>query len=182
MYFQRSALTAFGLLLLTLLAACNDKINTTSTSENGFTNTSGPAESFTLTVYKSPTCGCCKKWMTHLEDEGITTQTRHPSDLDAIKTQHGIEPPLRSCHTAVSSAGYVFEGHIPARYIQQFLTNPPADAIGLAVPAMPVGSPGMEVADTFMPYQVLLIKNDGSTEVFAYVEQQAQQYQGKYHD
>jgi hypothetical protein len=71
----------------------------------------------------------------------------------------------------------VFEGHIPARYIQQFLDNPPADAIGLSVPGMPVGSPGMEVGDKFIPYQVLLLKHDGSTEVFARVEQQTHQYQ-----
>jgi hypothetical protein len=77
----------------------------------------------------------------------------------------------------VSSQGYAFEGHIPARYIHQFLANPPADGIGLTVPAMPVGSPGMEVGDKFMPYRVLLMKKDGSTEVFASVESAAQQVQ-----
>ena len=84
---------------------------------------------------------------------------------------------LRSCHTAVSSQGYAFEGHIPARDSHQFLANPPADGIGLTVPAMPVGSPGMEVGDKFMPYRVLLMKKDGSTEVFASVESAAQQVQ-----
>ncbi|MGB1058644.1 MAG: DUF411 domain-containing protein, partial [Ketobacter sp.] len=78
---------------------------------------------------------------------------------------------------AVSKQGFVFEGHIPARYIQQFLANPPEGAFGLAVPAMPVGSPGMEVNERFMPYQVLLLKKDGSTEVFAAVENAAQQYE-----
>ena len=77
----------------------------------------------------------------------------------------------------MSAEGYVFEGHIPARYIRDFLANPPADARGLAVPAMPVGSPGMEVEDRFMPYEVLLLKADGGVEVFARVQTPAQQYQ-----
>ena len=97
--------------------------------------------------------------------------------LLAIKDLYRIANNLRSCHTAVSTQGYVFEGHIPARYIHQSLANPPADAMGLTVPAMPVGSPGMEVGDKFMPYQILLMKKDGSTEVFASVGSMAQQYQ-----
>jgi len=84
-------------------------------------------------------------------------------------------PRYQSCHTAVSSHGYVFEGHVPARHIKAFLANPPADAIGLAVPGMPLGSPGMEVGSRFDPYEVLLLKKDGSSEVFARVDSPAQQ-------
>lgn len=128
-----------------------------------------------LTVYKSPTCGCCEKWVSHMEEAGFSAVTRHPDDLNAVKRQLGIKPGMHSCHTAVSDAGYVFEGHIPARYVQKFLDNPPPDALGLSVPAMPVGSPGMEVGDRFMPYQVLLLKQDGSTEVYAAVDRAEQQ-------
>ncbi len=77
----------------------------------------------------------------------------------------------------MSAEGYLFEGHVPARYMKQFLASPPADALGLAVPAMPVGSPGMEMGDRFSPYAVLLLKADGSAELFAQVDSPAQQYQ-----
>ena len=160
-----------GLLTLPLIAACNDGPKNPKKSDPS----AGAVE--TLTVYKSPTCGCCKKWIGHLEDEGFEASVEHPANLDAIKDRYRIANNLRSCHTAVSSQGYAFEGHIPARYIHQFLANPPADGIGLTVPAMPVGSPGMEVDDKFMPYQVHLMKKDGSTEVFASVESFARQYQ-----
>ncbi|MED5523713.1 MAG: DUF411 domain-containing protein [Pseudomonadota bacterium] len=160
-----------GLLMLPLLVACNDG------SEDPKNSDPSAADADMLTVYKSPTCGCCKKWIGHLEAEGFEASAEHPASLDDIKDRYRIANNLRSCHTAVSSQGYVFEGHIPGRYIHQFLANPPADATGLAVPAMPVGSPGMEVGVKFMPYQVLLMKKDGSTEVFASVESMAEQYQ-----
>lgn len=130
-----------------------------------------------LTVYKSPTCGCCNDWIDHVEAQGFATSAQDMTDMEAIKSQYRVAANLRSCHTAVSKKGFVFEGHIPARYIHQFLAKPPADAIGLTVPAMPVGSPGMEVDDKFMPYQVLLMNKDGSVEVFADVQNQAPQYQ-----
>lgn len=134
------------------------------------------SESELLTIYKSPYCGCCGLWMEHVEGEGFLTETVHPESVDAIKDQYGLAEDVRSCHTAVSRQGYVFEGHVPARFIQQFLLNPPADALGLAVPSMPLGSPGMEMQDRFMPYQVLLLKKDGTTEVFAQVNSPEQQY------
>ena len=130
-----------------------------------------------LNVYKSPTCGCCGGWIEHIEAAGFNTAIFHPSNLNQIKVDNGISPTYQSCHTAISRDGYVFEGHIPAKYIQQFLESPPSDAIGLAVPAMPVGSPGMEMADRFSPYQVLLLKKDGDSEVFSRVEVQEEQYQ-----
>lgn len=128
-----------------------------------------------LTVYKSPSCGCCGKWISHVEEAGFTSLTQHPRDLAAIKARYGVAPELQSCHTAVSREGFVFEGHVPARYVKQFLANPPEGASGLAVPAMPVGSPGMEVGDRFMPYQVLLLNRDGSVAVFAEVNSAEEQ-------
>jgi hypothetical protein len=129
-----------------------------------------------LDVYKSPTCGCCGKWVDHAAERDFTLAIHHPEDLNRLKSDHGIAPQYQSCHTAVSAEGYVFEGHIPARYIHEFLGAPPVDARGLAVPGMPVGSPGMEVEDRFMPYQILLLKSDGSTTVFAEVSDPGQQY------
>lgn len=133
-------------------------------------------EQIVLHVYKSPTCGCCGKWVDHMADRGFALTTHHPTDMYHLKQDKGIAQDYQSCHTAVSAEGYVFEGHIPARYIQQFLHKPPAGARGLVVPAMPVGSPGMEVEDRFMPYDVLLLKEDGSMEVFVIVTSAEQQY------
>jgi hypothetical protein len=128
-----------------------------------------------ITVYKSPTCGCCEDWIEHIEDAGNKVMIEHPSDLSALKDKLNIGTQYRSCHTAVTKQGYVFEGHVPARYIQQFLNNPIADSIGLSVPGMPVGSPGMEVGNKFMPYQIRLLKKDGSSELYALVEDASQQ-------
>lgn len=116
-----------------------------------------------LDVYKSPTCGCCEAWITHLESAGFHARIHHPDDLNAIKNQHRISPQFQSCHTAISAEGYVFEGHIPAWVIAQFLAEKPERALGLAVPGMPVGSPGMEMGDRFSPYDVLLLNDDGSS-------------------
>ena len=126
-----------------------------------------------LDVYKSPTCGCCSKWMDHLEKYGFSTTGRYGS----LDQDFGVPARYGSCHTGVSKEGFVFEGHVPARYVHQFLDNPPEGALGLSVPAMPVGSPGMEYKDEFMPYQVLLLKKDGSAEVYASVESYAQQFE-----
>jgi hypothetical protein len=130
-----------------------------------------------LDVYKSPTCGCCVKWMDHVAENGYTSTGHHPQDLGELKRELGVPARYGSCHTGVSEDGYVFEGHVPARFITQFLADPPEGALGLTVPAMPVGSPGMEYKDQFMPYEVLLLKKDGSVEVFASVESYEQQFE-----
>jgi len=129
-----------------------------------------------LDVYKSPTCGCCTKWMDHLAENGFTSTGHHPDELGDLKRELGVPVRYGSCHTGVSKNGYLFEGHIPARYVTQFLDDPPAAALGLTVPAMPVGSPGMEYKDQFMPYDVLLLKKDGSVEVYVSVKSYEQQF------
>jgi hypothetical protein len=78
-----------------------------------------------------------------------------------------IKPEYRSCHTGVSSNGYIFEGHVPSKYVTQFLSEDHPSAIGLSVPGMPLGSPGMEVGDRFMPYKVLILYKDGTSKVYA---------------
>jgi len=134
------------------------------------------AEDLVLDVYKSPSCHCCVDWMKHLEQDGIGTRSHHPADLDAQKAGHGVPEAYTSCHTGVSADGYVFEGHVPAKFIRQFLASPPPGARGLLVPGMPLGSPGMESDDFFMPYKILLLKDDGSVEVYVDVSNAAQQF------
>ena len=120
-----------------------------------------------LTVHKTATCGCCKKWMKHLDSLGFETSPEDHQNLLPIKEQYGIKPEYGSCHTAVSKEGYVFEGHVPGEYISQFLAENNPNAIGLSVPGMPMGSPGMEVGDKFTPYDVLILYKDGTSEIYA---------------
>ena len=127
-----------------------------------------------MTVYKSPTCGCCAKWVSHIEDKGFTTKVVEMNDLSPLKTKYDIGGQYRSCHTGVviTEVGeYVFEGHIPAEHVNAFLSNPPAGSIGLSVPGMPAGSPGMEMGDRLDYYQVLLLNQDGSSSIFAHVNE-----------
>ena len=126
---------------------------------------------FSLLVHKTPTCGCCKKWVKHLEANSFLTMIKDHQNLQQVKDQYSIKPKYQSCHTAVSQDGYIFEGHIPSKFIKQFLANPEADAIGLSVPGMPLGSPGMEVEGRFMPYDVLVLYKDGSSKVYAEVRE-----------
>ena len=118
----------------------------------------------TVTVYKSPSCGCCAAWADHLRENGFPVETVETADVQAVKAEYGVPPALQSCHTAVVD-GYVVEGHVPAADVKRLLAERP-EAGGLAVPGMPVGSPGMEQGDTVEPYDVLLI-DDGQTSVFA---------------
>jgi len=129
-----------------------------------------------LLVYKHPACGCCKKWVKHIENEGIDVTSKETKKISAIKDKYGIKQNFRSCHTAVSRDEYAFEGHVPAKLIHQFLSESNSNAIGLSVPAMPVGSPGMEVDDKFMPYKVLLLLKDGSSKVYAEINTYEEQF------
>ncbi len=129
-----------------------------------------------LIVAKTPSCGCCKKWINHLVDQGFKAEGKDFYDINPIKSQLGIAPNYRSCHTALSHEGYAFEGHVPAKFIRQFLSEKHENAIGLSVPAMPIGSPGMEVEDKFMPYQVLLLFKDGTSKPYAKVNTYEEQF------
>lgn len=120
-----------------------------------------------IEVWKSATCECCGAWVKHLEANGFTVKVNaaDPSALASLKRQAGIGDKLASCHTAKID-GYVIEGHVPGTDIKRLVAEHP-DAVGLTVPGMPLGSPGMEQGMEFEPYDVLLIKKDGSTETFA---------------
>ncbi len=115
-------------------------------------------------VWKTPTCGCCGKWVKHMEAAGFKVQVHDLDNLDAIRQQHGITPALASCHTAVAGK-YVIEGHVPASDVRRLLKEQP-DALGLTAPGMPQGSPGMDVPGS-PAFQVLSIGKDGKTAVYA---------------
>ena len=124
-----------------------------------------------LLVHKTATCGCCKQWIKHLEKNGFSISTKDHQSLQDIKESYQIKSEYRSCHTGVSKDGYIFEGHIPSKYITQFLSEEHSNAIGLSVPGMPLGSPGMEFEGKFMPYDVLLLFKDGTSKVYAEVRE-----------
>ncbi|NRA82947.1 MAG: DUF411 domain-containing protein [Gammaproteobacteria bacterium] len=129
-----------------------------------------------LSVYKSEQCGCCKDWISHVKEHGFKTTVDHPSDLYALKERLGIGRNYQSCHTAVTQDGLVFEGHVPAKYIKQFMANAPQGALGLSVPGMVVGSPGMEVDDKFRAYKIIQLNRDGSTSLYASIDSYQQQF------
>lgn len=102
----------------------------------------GAAEPTQVQVYKSPTCGCCSEWIDHLRSHGFAVRATDVRDVSPVKREHGVPRGLESCHTALVG-GYVVEGHVPAEDLRRLLAERP-DVAGLAVPGMPIGSPGME--------------------------------------
>ena len=123
------------------------------------------ANAASMTVMKSPTCGCCSKWVEHVRAEGFDVKVVNVDDIMAVKAKAGIPQKMASCHTTMVG-GYVIEGHVPASDIKKLLAQKPK-AKGIAVPGMPIGSPGLEHGDHRQPYQTVLIKADGSTSIFA---------------
>ena len=117
-----------------------------------------------VTVYKDPNCGCCKNWIEHLVKHGYRVDAKDSPDMASIKTTLGVPRDLHSCHTAVID-GYLIEGHVPAADIDRLLATKPK-VKGLAVPGMPMGSPGMEGPRT-QRYQVLAFDGAGKSRVFA---------------
>ncbi len=117
-----------------------------------------------VTVYKSPTCGCCSKWVDHMRASGFAVKTVDVEDVSAVKRTHGVPPRVGSCHTALVD-GYVVEGHVPADAVARLLRERP-DVAGLAVPGMPIGSPGMEVGDRRDPYSIFSFDKTGRFVVY----------------
>lgn len=122
-------------------------------------------EPATVTVFKDPNCGCCKEWVEHLREHAFEVIAKDTSDVSEIKRTARVPGQLHSCHTAFVN-GYVIEGHVPAADIQRLLKEKPKVA-GIAVPGMPVGSPGMEIGSRKDPYDVIAFNRDGSTRRFA---------------
>lgn len=126
----------------------------------------GSAAHPTMTIYMSPTCGCCAKWVDHVKAAGFKTVVHQDQDLDTVKENLGVPRDMRSCHTAQVEK-YLIEGHVPAEDIKKLLAQRPK-AAGLAAPGMPASSPGMAVpGEPHEAYDVLLFQRDGKSEVFA---------------
>jgi hypothetical protein len=119
-----------------------------------------------MTVYKDPNCGCCTQWIEHVRGAGFAVTVRDTADMTSVKASFGVPEGLQSCHTAKVGA-YTIEGHVPADLITKLLAEQPAGARGLAVPGMPVGSPGMEMGGRKDAYDVVLFDKGGKTRVFA---------------
>ena len=118
-------------------------------------------------VYKTPSCGCCNLWVDHMREAGFEVDARNLNDIIPIKIDAGVPPRMSSCHTTLID-GYVVEGHIPAEHVKRLLEERP-DIVGIAVPGMPIGSPGMEGIGA-RPYQVLSWDRQGNVEVYAEVD------------
>lgn len=149
---QRFAFLVLPLLLLIVAAGCGP---------------AGAQELPSVTVYKSPTCGCCAKWVDHLEAAGFTVNTTDMPNVTPMKKQLGVPETMYSCHTAVVD-GYVVEGHVPSDVLKRFLEEKP-DATGLAVPGMPMGSPGMEGAYRDA-YDIVAFDHRGESSVYEHIE------------
>ncbi|WP_295802403.1 DUF411 domain-containing protein [uncultured Microbulbifer sp.] len=128
------------------------------------TEPAAPASS--IVVHKSPFCLCCKDWIKHLEQNAFAVTSENTLDTAKIKRAMDVPASLQGCHTGVMDGKYVFEGHVPARLIRKFLANPPKNAIGLAVPGMPQGSPGMYRGRDFEPFNVFLILPGGDYKLY----------------
>jgi hypothetical protein len=139
-----------GVLLLTTVSVRAETVETTNTTP--------------ITVYRSPTCGCCEKWLTHLTANGFLVEDHITDDVQAVKNKHHISAQLASCHTSLVN-GYVVEGHVPADAIKQLLKSKLRVA-GISVPGMPVGTPGMEMGDKKDPYYVISFDNNNQVEIF----------------
>ena len=124
------------------------------------------AEASSITVYKDPSCGCCTKWVEHLRAAGLKPVVHDRNDMDALKDSLGVPSALRACHTAVAGK-YVIEGHVPAADLTRLLATKPKGVLGLAVPDMPAGSPGMEMSGRRDAYDVVAFSANGKTSVCA---------------
>jgi hypothetical protein len=117
-----------------------------------------------IAVYRDPSCRCCGGWIDHLAEQGFQPQNIETADMERLKQQYGVPDDLTSCHTAIIN-GYVIEGHVPAADIQRLITERP-DVVGITVPGMPVGTPGMESGDRRDSFTVFSFDQQGNQAVF----------------
>lgn len=121
-------------------------------------------EPIEITVYRSPTCGCCGKWIAHLKENNFQIKDIVTEDMQEIKDKYGVPKEMASCHTAIID-GYVIEGHVPANDIKVLLKMKPA-IIGISVPGMPVGTPGMEMGGKKDAYKVIGFDKNKQYQIF----------------
>lgn len=129
------------------------------------TTNSYALETKKMTVYKSPYCGCCTAWTDIMKKNGFDITIIKTNEMNEIKKKVGVESKFASCHTAIID-GYFIEGHVNYSSIKKLLKEKPKNAIGISVPGMPLGSPGMEQNNIKHKYNVILIKKDGSTSIY----------------
>jgi hypothetical protein len=118
-----------------------------------------------IVIYKDPNCGCCEKWVAHMNANGFIATVHNSADMKPIKARYKVPSALESCHTA-AVGNYVIEGHVPAADVKALLAKKPAGVIGLTIPGMPASAPGMDV-QPFKPYTVLAFDAAGKTSTFA---------------
>ena len=174
---RRSALGAALVLLsgATLITACQAK--DAASTDVGAPKAAADHASHSLTemstvafieVWNTPTCGCCKLWVAHLEEEGFKVKTNDVPQTAGMRTKLGIPDDMGSCHTGLI-AGFAVEGHVPAREIKRLLTESESlrqQVIGLSVPGMPIGSPGMEMGTKRDKFDVMLVLKGGKSRVY----------------
>ena len=119
-----------------------------------------------ITVYRTPTCGCCKGWVEHIKENGflVTDIVKPESEIKTIRQKYNLPSDLTSCHTS-EIAGYLVEGHVPVADVKGLIAHKP-DIAGISVPGMPIGTPGMEMGDQKQSFDVLTFEKDGQTRVF----------------
>jgi len=121
-----------------------------------------------IVVYRSPSCNCCGKWLEHLKNNNFNVKDIVTGDVQAIKNKYGVSKEMASCHTAIVD-GYVVEGHLPANDIMKLLKTKPK-IVGIAVPGMPSGTPGMEMGGRKDPYKVMSFDRENHYKVFSSYE------------
>lgn len=153
------------------LLACTSKPEADAASAPVTATASANEDGSTVVVYKSPTCGCCSDWIEHMEKSGFSVEVHDVADVSPVKRELGVGQSLWSCHTA-KVGDYVLEGHVPADQVVRMLAEKPAIR-GLAVPGMPIGSPGMDVGydkSTWQDYDVVAFDPAGGTSVYAHIK------------
>lgn len=159
---KTNSLSIGSVFLLSLsVIACSQDSESAAPSSSLVSTTELPL----MTVYKSPTCGCCEDWVKYIEKAGFSVKAIDHDNVDAVKAEHGLtDPSLKSCHTAIVD-GYVIEGHVPLTDIERLLRERP-DVVGLTAPGMPMMSPGMG-SELPKDYDVLVFDKDGRSQVYS---------------
>ncbi|MEB3343420.1 DUF411 domain-containing protein [Okeania sp.] len=139
---------------------------TQNVANSGSPTTNLAPEALNITVYRTPTCGCCKGWVEHIQKNGfqVTDIVKPESEIQTIRQKYNLPSDLTSCHTS-EIGGYLVEGHIPVADVKRLIAQKP-DVAGISVPGMPIGTPGMEMGDRQQSFDVFAFEKDGQTRVF----------------
>lgn len=154
-----------GVLLGSACAIATPSDNADATSSEHLATRGNSVQAATVIAYRSPTCGCCKGWVEHMRQQGFQVEDHVIEDIESVKREYNIPIDLASCHTA-TVAGYAIEGHVPAADVRKLLEQQ-IEVLGIAVPGMPIGSPGMESGNIREPYTVFSFDASGPYQAFA---------------